>query len=167
MNTRTASLMLIIVIGFTLSACGPGQLFGPTLTPTPTQTPTATPIPLGQITGRIFVDGINQPYVTDVNLYNSGTKNSIAVISTDTEGYFSFEDVEPGEYVLWLYISLPDPFFTASHCKLSIGGEEGWNFSGDVQLVGSSFSMTGVKYESDIIEIQGETMERNLNLLCE
>ena len=35
--------LVLIIIGLLLSACGPGQLFGPTITPTPTHTPTKTP----------------------------------------------------------------------------------------------------------------------------
>jgi len=46
-------LAVLLSIGLAISACGPGQLFGPTLTPTPlptpTLTPTPTPIPLSQI----------------------------------------------------------------------------------------------------------------------
>lgn len=35
--------VFLLIMSFLLSACGPGQLFGPTLTPTPTITPTSTP----------------------------------------------------------------------------------------------------------------------------
>ena len=37
------SMVALMVLSVSISACGPGQLFGPTLTPTPTSTPTATP----------------------------------------------------------------------------------------------------------------------------
>jgi len=37
------SVVLLIIVSFLLSACGPGQLFGPTLTSTPTITLTSTP----------------------------------------------------------------------------------------------------------------------------
>lgn len=45
---RTAFLFVCVVASLALSACGPGQLFGPTLTPTPTITftPTSTFTPL-------------------------------------------------------------------------------------------------------------------------
>lgn len=48
---QIAIISLILSISF-LSACGPGQLFGPTLTPTPTNTstPTLTPTPTLTIT---------------------------------------------------------------------------------------------------------------------
>lgn len=42
MKTRANSLALLIVICLTTVACGPGQIFGPTVTPTPTDTPTPT-----------------------------------------------------------------------------------------------------------------------------
>src|SRR6266516_2610617 len=40
-------LILVLVMNLTISACGPGQLFGPTMTPTATVTltPSATPVP--------------------------------------------------------------------------------------------------------------------------
>lgn len=44
-------IALLILLSFSISACGPGQIFGPTITPTPTststptQTPTSTPTP--------------------------------------------------------------------------------------------------------------------------
>jgi len=44
---QQTSTILIFTISLVISGCGPGQLFGPTLTPTPTNTltPTSTPIP--------------------------------------------------------------------------------------------------------------------------
>ncbi len=41
------ALIALFMLGWLVSACGPGQLFGPTLTPTPTPTftPTLTPTP--------------------------------------------------------------------------------------------------------------------------
>lgn len=42
----TSKLIILFLLLSTLfSACGPGQLFGPTLTPTPSATPTHTPTP--------------------------------------------------------------------------------------------------------------------------
>lgn len=44
-----AALMILVA---SISACGPGQVFGPTITPTPTstQTPTNTPTPTNTFT---------------------------------------------------------------------------------------------------------------------
>lgn len=38
----TRSLLIMLLLSLLISACGPGQLFGPTFTPTPTITPTST-----------------------------------------------------------------------------------------------------------------------------
>lgn len=46
MNTKPYCLSVVfLLLGYLLAGCGPGQLFGPTLTPTPTVTltPTLTP----------------------------------------------------------------------------------------------------------------------------
>ena len=51
MNKKSHLLIVCLLLSLLLSACGPGQLFGPTitpsptltLTPTPTSTPTSTP----------------------------------------------------------------------------------------------------------------------------
>ena len=45
MNTKQIVAICFLMTGLFLSACGPGQLFGPTVTPTPTNTPTRTPTP--------------------------------------------------------------------------------------------------------------------------
>jgi hypothetical protein len=39
---RLIFFALLAVLAFFLSSCGPGQFFGPTITPTPTSTPTLT-----------------------------------------------------------------------------------------------------------------------------
>ena len=47
MNKKLATLCIGLLLSFLMSACGPGQLFGPTITPSPTFTltpsPTSTP----------------------------------------------------------------------------------------------------------------------------
>jgi len=67
----------------------------------------------------------------------------------------------PGEYVLSTYVALD-----SYHCKWSIGGEEGWQWSANMKLVGGSFQITGVTYQSDLLEMQGETIEHDLTLSC-
>lgn len=179
MKTKRLGLATFVVaLSFVLSACGPGQMFGPTLTPTltntptptntpiPTNTPTATPIPLGQITGIIFIEGINHPYQTNVNLVDANLKAKIANVSTDSDGRFSFSEVKPGEYVLSINVPIPNPIFDSYHCKYTIGGEKGWEWSGDMKLVGSSFSISAVTYQSDLLIMQGETIEHDLTLVC-
>ena len=58
-KTRKSKRAMLISATMTLllvSSCGPGQLFGPTLTPTPTITPSPTPIP--GIGTEIIINGI-------------------------------------------------------------------------------------------------------------
>lgn len=43
MENKVTCVLIALVLAATLSACGPGQLLGPTLTPTLTQTPTPPP----------------------------------------------------------------------------------------------------------------------------
>jgi len=46
MNTsQRITVVLVLLTSLVFSGCGPGQLFGPTITPTPTQTLTPTPTP--------------------------------------------------------------------------------------------------------------------------
>lgn len=44
------TITLLFLFSFLISACGPGQLFGPTFTPTPTNTPTPTITPTSTLT---------------------------------------------------------------------------------------------------------------------
>ena len=59
MNMFQKFTLILLLAPLLLSACGPGQLFGPTLTPTPikpvpTQTPTATePAPMQTATATL------------------------------------------------------------------------------------------------------------------
>jgi hypothetical protein len=51
MKTKQKSVVMItLIMSLTFSACGPGQLFGPTLTPTYTSTHTPTPTPTSTLT---------------------------------------------------------------------------------------------------------------------
>jgi hypothetical protein len=189
MNARQRIIVvLVLLLSLVVSGCGPGQVFGPTLTPTPTFTPTKTntptptktptptntptftpsptPIPPSEITGKIFVDGINQPYETNVLLVDSDKKAVVTNANTDPNGMFSFSDVKPGNYVLQIDVPLPNPMFDTYHCKMTIGGEKGWAFSANMKIVGSKLSVTSVIYQSDPIKMQGKTVEQDLNLVC-
>jgi hypothetical protein len=58
MNKKIVTIRIChaIVLGMVLlflTGCGPGQLFGPTITPTPTSTPTFTPTPTPTLTPTI------------------------------------------------------------------------------------------------------------------
>jgi hypothetical protein len=47
---KFTTIILLLTSGVFFSACGPGQLFGPTLTPTPTNTSTPTLTPTSTVT---------------------------------------------------------------------------------------------------------------------
>ncbi|HAV78316.1 MAG TPA: hypothetical protein DCX53_13295 [Anaerolineae bacterium] len=134
-----------LVLMFFLSGCGPGEFFGPTITPPPTNTPTSTPtntptqtptftptntitptktpIPLtntseppGVITGRI-VDPNNQPLrnITVSLLKNTKT---VAETITNSSGQYTFENVPPGTYQILYILEL------GSGISLHIFGDE-------------------------------------------
>lgn len=44
-NRQSRRVLVLILITLLLTGCGPGQLFGPTLTPVPTNTSTPRPLP--------------------------------------------------------------------------------------------------------------------------
>jgi hypothetical protein len=81
-NHRT--IMFAICLSFSLSACGPGQIFGPTLTSTPTITitPSFTPTPLPTFTPTL------KPTPIIYDGYWNGT--------TSAGGRFSFVVSESG-----------------------------------------------------------------------
>ena len=184
-NSKTQYLIALACLAFLLAGCGPGQLLGPTVTPTPTATPTSTPtltptptstptltptpIPPGQVKGQIFLEGVDQPYVSDrvdsdVILYSVDAEETVERVLTDNDGYYLFDDVEPGNYVVALHIPLtrwPWP------CKLKVGDEEGWTWDMPMELSGGSFQVTGVTYQSLKFEMQGTTIQIDLDLTCD
>ena len=73
----------------------------PTLTLTPSLTPTITPTPTptsttGRIEGRIFLTDVDK---TIIPLSAQITLNSVK-IETDAQGYYSFPELEPGQYAM-------------------------------------------------------------------
>jgi hypothetical protein len=102
-------LFYLLLVGFSVYGCGPGQLLGPTLTPSPTITPTATLTPTqtstptptikptGQINGTVFkTDG--SPLKDCSITLNGETTTGLATMKTDSAGKYSFTDVIPGMY---------------------------------------------------------------------
>jgi hypothetical protein len=102
----------MLLIGFSVYGCGPGQLLGPTITPSPTITPTvtltptraATPTPTikptattGQIDGTVFKPDGNPLEDCSVTL-NGETSTAIATMKTDSKGKYSFNGVVPVIY---------------------------------------------------------------------
>jgi len=64
MKKHVSLVSLILFASFVLSACGPGQLFGPTITPTPTNTPTTTPTPTPTSTPTLTPTSTSTPTPT-------------------------------------------------------------------------------------------------------
>jgi hypothetical protein len=114
----------IAVISLVLSGCTSGQLFGPTLTPTlpPTSTPvpTSTPIPptptpilpdiSGKVTGKENKSA-NRFFVL-CKVLDSGCESTSLVATSNSDGYFEFQDVPSGEYYIF-YDSGHENFFDA------------------------------------------------------
>ena len=67
--------------------------FTPTMTSTPTITPSATS---GRIEGRVFLTDVDK---TIIPLSAQITLNSVK-IETDAQGYYSFPELEPGQYAM-------------------------------------------------------------------
>ena len=74
----------ILMLSLFISGCGPGQLFGPTMTPTPTLTPipppTMTPDPFRGITSAITIQGVSiriESVYKSLEYYVKGTSNIV------------------------------------------------------------------------------------------
>jgi hypothetical protein len=79
MNAKRIAMMITIcfflTVSLSLSGCGPGQMFGPTMTPTPTQTPAPTQIPTVDIKSPVTVGSAQLLIVmatNDTTLYDTG-----------------------------------------------------------------------------------------------
>jgi hypothetical protein len=112
MNTKQRMMAIcslvasVLAIIFVISGCGPGQLFGPTLTPT--HIPTTS-----DVRGALVNAATNAPIVT-VNHYDpkivlqcngqGGDKSNdyYGEGDLDSSGAFLFENVPPADYcILW------------------------------------------------------------------
>jgi len=105
-----------------ISGCGSGQLFGPTLTPTPTitstptltltptitptSTVTLTPTPTtGKIEGNLSWSDSIEPVAKTIILVVPGKDELSKEIAIDEQGKYSFAEIQPGEYVVNLYLT--------------------------------------------------------------
>lgn len=136
----TLYLLVSTLLGLAILACGPAQLLGPTSTPIPTETPTATPSPTHTPTptftptpaftatpaasgmeGKVFWSPSGNP-IMDFTLTLEAANTYEA--TTDADGAYVFEDLEPGTYsisIAWnmsksfelgcnqFSINIPDP----------------------------------------------------------
>ena len=142
----------VVIIGLSISGCGAGQLFGPTITPTstntltptatltltatlaptntstptkiPTKTPTQTPLPtatlpidvpepqegMGVVFGQVLKGGMpasnmrvqfcNQYVNSDYGVCSGGKYQG----TTDANGYFIFNKVDPTSYEVFVVL---------------------------------------------------------------
>lgn len=112
----------------------------PTFTPTVTQTlpPTETPIPVpASLTGTIFMskDATN-PFVSAVELRQGDSFDLITGGKTDSNGVYYLENIEPGLYGLWVFITTESTVI--SGCNDVAPTDDKWKigvmFNGDKAL---------------------------------
>jgi len=102
-NKKLFSGMLVLILVIIVSAsCGPGQLFGPTLTPTPRPTRTARTIPPATISGTALHNNTPLVNVAIKLARDIDGKDVITETQTDAKGHFVFENVTPvpGDFYL-------------------------------------------------------------------
>ena len=110
---RSVSIITGLIIFIFASGCGPGELFGPTVTPSATATippqSTNTPGLPGTIIGTV-VDSSGTP-LKGVGIKLLKKRNLVAETKTDAEGKFTFENVPTGKYTIG-YDFFPEGGFT-------------------------------------------------------
>lgn len=118
MNTRAIAVS-IAVISLIILSCASGQLFVPTPTPTstpipPTQTPSPTPTPVPpDISGKVISeDQSANRYFVLCRVLDSGCESTSLLAASNSDGYFEFQDVPPGEYYIF-YDSGYENFYSA------------------------------------------------------
>lgn len=177
----------LFIIAILVSSCSSGALFAPretitptvTMTPLPTTTPTITvtltpkptdtptPIPLGLVKGRVFIEDLDRPYLTDVHLVDTETEKRVSV-SNDDDGYFVFEEVQPGNYQLQIdpIMLIPeDELFT--YCNQLQVDQASWNYSMSMAIVGEQLQVTDIIFYSDPFDVVGgDTVDNSLLLYC-
>ncbi|MGC1378143.1 MAG: hypothetical protein WA821_18075 [Anaerolineales bacterium] len=89
MKMKTALCILLLLPCFFMSACGPGQLFGPTLTPT--STPTLTPTPTATPTLTPTLTPTRTATLTPTPLPGLGVKASEVTSAYNFD--FTFSDI--------------------------------------------------------------------------
>lgn len=99
-SKQLPGMLLIPVMIWLVSGCGPGQLFGPTVTPIPTVTPTPS---VGAIEGKIIYERPDELSICVCLVLDAGENGKALVISRpdqsarpDSDGHFKIENIEPG-----------------------------------------------------------------------
>ncbi len=176
MNTIHRTIVILAAImSLIITGCGPGELFGPTITPTATMTPTITPTSAPTVTptpapatihGRIYVTTWERPWITDVELYND-EGNLVATTTTDSEGYYSFQVSRLGTYgaIVWKINTNGKSLFP----ECSAGDDEvSWIIQGEAHYdINTGWDWKYMYYISPNITVEGgEDVEQNLDIAC-
>jgi hypothetical protein len=149
----------------------------PTAKPTTTSTPypptstyTATPIPptatldpiMGRIEGKVYRSDTNQPFANTSVILRDATYNELLTTTTDTQGYYIFPSIQPGEYGLSVELTFKHPVLSSCNTLKQTGDD--WLFVTEVK--GGGIELTGVDALSINVSA-GEIIEKNLTLICE
>jgi len=100
--TAKQFISIFIFLNIGLSACGPGQLLGPTLTPTPTNTPTSTPTQTPTSTPT------HTPTLTPTNTSTPTNTPTRTPLPTNTPTPFPLEEGWRGYGLSGFYIAVPE-----------------------------------------------------------
>jgi hypothetical protein len=194
MNTKQRSIVIfVLVMSLTMSSCGPGQLFGPTVTPTPTTTPTTTPTPIpptstptpippsptptlvpNSIYGIITIEG--KPIVNTtvyVNLEKSTKSEKVSSTETDAEGNYIFTNLKPDTYQLSLLWKWKNEDWPCSDSTLpTMGGRLFFDMSnngslgGDVRRDSSGIRIAVWLGLGELVITQGDSVKKDIKLRC-
>jgi hypothetical protein len=101
-NVKIGCLFAVIAFSVIMQSCGPGQLFGPTITPVPTFTPTPS---TGTIKGKVINTKLTDLMITICTVIKTDTKAIVFgdndhAISPDSSGNFLISNVDSGSWYL-------------------------------------------------------------------
>jgi hypothetical protein len=138
----------------------PTQTPTPTVTATPTATLTPTPRPGARITGRAYYTDTGQAFSTTVSLTNTGTQAELTA-ETDSQGYYEFTGVEPGQYRIMILI--PEELITAcSNPRLTSRDE--WSVGYQITATGGMFPMVD---SNDFSVSLGDNIVKTPPIVCQ
>jgi hypothetical protein len=153
LNQRIVAVFLLmvglLVASVFVSGCGPGQVFGPTLTPTFTPAPTFTPTPAftptptitptpepGRIVGKVHWRDENLPIKAQISVSSSDPEISLQA-TTDADGKYEFTDLKPGVYGMGIVATLEsEQIYRCSGVNSTFSRKPDTNLGGMVLTMG-------------------------------
>jgi hypothetical protein len=120
---RRIAIFCLVFLGLALAGCGPGQLFGPTLTPTPTDTPTPTSTPTATATSTPTATPTPRPGLdTPILIKGIGFLfNSAELTDTYVDGNTTYNPTSPADTFLIVKATIPGEYVDAASSE-DIGG---------------------------------------------